>query len=712
MLTDNIRPFYATDHGNCLCGPYMPLSVVRLGPDTLFPETGAPTNGYRSTQALRCFSHTHVSGTGGQGRYGNIGVLPFCGTLRPNRRVYAMTAETAEVGHYSVQLDDGGIRADLTSTPGVGVHRYTFPANREPNVLIDLAPCIGGRNAGGFVEVVSNDEVVGRGDYVGGWGHEKPYSIYFYARFETMPDQTLVFHDGHPRGERFATGRNLCCVSHVADAREVILKVGISFCSIANARTHYENQAAGKAFEEIAAAARRAWESICSRIVVAGGSTDERVLLYSSLYRLYCMPADLGTDHDFPYWRSGVRHYTDYYCFWDSCRCANSLFALIDPDLFADMMQCVLDIADHRGRLPDSWIAGEYGFSQGGSTAGVVFAEAAQKSIPGIDYEKALGHMRKDAEEASSDPERVGRYLEDYQELGYVSTRVGKACASRHVEYAYQDWCIARVAESLGDAETVARYDAEAEKVWNLFRDDYRSVAPRHPDGSWVSPFNPLEPTSWRSPEWGKAGTNRHFYEGSAEVWTFNIFQDFGELIERCGGDTAFCAKLDRVLDTDFWWKEITLHIPWLYTFAGNVDRTCERVRDALRLHYHTGRDGIEDDEDMGCQSAWYIFASLGFYPVIGQDFYLLSSPVFKRSELRLGSTDRTLRILAPGTSAANQYIEGVTLNGCELDRAWIRHAEIAGGGELVYKLGNRPSSFGSMRRPPRGSWRRSPCGS
>ena len=697
-----VTPFYATDHGSCLCGPYLPMSVVRLGPDTPpSPARAAITNGYRSDQPIRCFSHTHVSGTGGQGRYGNVGVMPFLGAPLPDRRVYPIEDEHASVGYYRVRLGDTGIAAELTSTHGTGAHRYTFPADGPGNVMIDLATCIGGRNVGGKIDLMAADEIVGRGDYVGGWGHEHEYSVYFFAKFETLPNNAAVYHHTHPQAASAASGESLCCVAHFTPGAIVELRVGISYRSIADARAHYEEEAAGVAFDDLVERARRAWASIFDKLKVEGGTETQKTLFYSNLYRLYCMPSDLGVDRDFPGWRSGVRHFTDFYCFWDSVRCANSMFALIDPHRHADMLNCVLDIADHRGRLPDSWIAGHYGRSQGGATVGNVFTESALKGIDGIDYDKALRYMRRDAEVPSEDPHRVGRYLDDYRKLGYVSTEVPKGGASRHVEYSYQDWCIARLAEHLGDRETAEDYDRAAERYWNLYRDELQSIAPRHPDGGWVTPFDPIEPTSWRSSQWGAPGTNRHFYEGSADAWTFGALHAIPALIKRMGGDEAFCRKLDRILDNDFWWKEITLHLPWLYTCAGRVDRTCERVRESLELHYDPGRTGLEDDEDMGCMSGYYLFASMGLFPVVGQDLYLLAAPVFERSRIRVGSDDQQLIIEAPGASEANRYLVRVELNGRRLDRGWLKHREIVGGGTLELTLSTEPRRFASAPRPP-----------
>lgn len=188
-MNSYVDAFIGVDgRGNCLCGPYLPLSLVRLGPDTLIPHS---TNGYDGGRPIIRFSHTHVSGTGGGGRYGNIAVTTFVGLPRINVDTFGQEGEMAEPGYYCVTLQPSGVKSELTVTPHVGVHRYTFPKGTDINLLIDVSSVIQttdaihmpgvntGASIGGFVEWLSDCEVVGRGDFRGGWGHEFPYSVYF-----------------------------------------------------------------------------------------------------------------------------------------------------------------------------------------------------------------------------------------------------------------------------------------------------------------------------------------------------------------------------------------------------------------------------------------------------------------------------------------------------------------------------------------------------
>ena len=213
---------------------------------------------------------------------------------------------------------------------------------------------------------------------------------------------------------------------------------------------------------------------------------------------------------------------------------------------------------------------------QGGSSADILLCEAALKGLEGIDYHKALKQMRKNNEVESPDTWLYGRHLNDYHSLGYLSTNVEKNSVSRHMEYAYQDWCIGRLAEHLNDMETAETYYESSKKIWNLWREDIRFFAPRNENGEWVEPFDPASclPDSWNDP---------YFYEGTSWQWSFSVHHDFQGLINRHGGNEKFIRHLDRFFDEGYHYsKETMLHVPYLYIYAGRPDKTAERVWECM----------------------------------------------------------------------------------------------------------------------------------
>jgi len=702
-VTKWVDPFIGVGWpGNCLCGPYLPYSLVRLAPDCMPPTD---TTGYASGRPIKWFSHTHVAGTGGNGRYGNIGLVPFTDPASLPPASQEPLEEKAEAGYYSVLLKRSGVKVELTSTPRVGVHRYIFPKAARANVLINVGAVIrvgegenssGGVSTGGFIECVSDSEVVGRGDFKGGWGHSFPYSVFFCARFNMAASDKLVGNNAGLHSGVAEDGPECKAVLTFGDAREVCVNVGVSFVSVAKARASLDREVGGKDFDAVRNDARATWNRSLSRIRVDGGTETQRKMFHTMFYRLLCMPTDLGVNDENPLWESKEQAFTDYYCLWDSVRNANSFLGLFDPERETALLNSLLDVAGHIGWIPDAWIAGHSAFIQGGSSADVLFCEAALKGFPGIDYEKALACMRKNAEQVSPDPSLYGRYLEDYaSSLGYVSTRAPQG-SSRHVEYAYQDWCIGSLAAKLGHADVAKAYLESSKKIWNLWRDDLKSISPRRPDGSWVEDFVPdsLRPDCWADP---------HFYEGSGHAWSFNIHHDMHGLISRHGGAEAFVRHLDKFFHPDnrHPWKEIVLHLPYLYVYAGRPDLTSERVRSKMQQHYRPARNGLDDNEDMGCQSSFYMCSALGLYPIMGQDIYILSTPVFSSSEIALGNTGKTLTIEAPGADDEHLYIKSATLDGKPLNRAWLRHSEIANGGVLRYELATAPGEWGRKDVPP-----------
>ena len=703
VTIDDVDPFIGIDGpGATLCGPYHPLGLVRLGPDTVAPHR---TNGYRSDFPLQGFSHTHVSGTGGEGRFGNVSLTPFVGPATLSPGSFERVDEAAKLGRYEVTLQPGKTKVSLTASPRCGVSRFVFPAGEQANLLIDASavhkvhPKAGAQCIGGSIEWTDDLSFMGYGSFRGGWGHEYPYHVFFYGKIDASPDY-LLFSQNEIRSSHsnFVSGSDSKCVaSWEARSRgeiEVEARIGISFVSISNARANFENEVANESFETIEKQNRLAWEKWFDRIQVLGGSEEQRRIFATFITRLLCMPSDLGVDDEYAYWKSGVRHFSEFYALWDSVRNANSLITLFAPELQRDFLNCLLDIADKRSWFPDAWITGHSAKIQGGSSADILFNEAHLKGLDGIDYEKALGFMRKNNEVVSPDPYLFGRYLEHYRDLGFVSTDTMN-CVSRHLEYAYQDWCIGSLAERLSDIETSQTFYRSAKKVWNLWSEELQHFAPKDNAGKWASPFdiNVCRKDSWNDP---------YFYEGVSRSWTYNVQADFAGLVARCGGEVGFEQHLDRYFeDKKIIAKETFMHIPYLYHYANRPDKSSKIVRRILSKAYKPERFGIPDNEDMGCHSAFYICGLLGIYPMMGQDWYFLVAPAFERSVITLGQSGAELIIEAQKASDKNVYIESASLNGARLDRAWIRHEEIKHGAVLSFSLSSSETDWGRHNPPP-----------
>lgn len=724
LLIDLVNTYTGSKgSGNCLVGPYRPLGMVRLGPDSHYP---APNNGYQPGQTISRFSHTHVAGTGGPGRYGNVAITPFTG--KPNFHTvppfvsapydrYSDTYpeyESSSIGYYSVKLMPWDIFCELTTTQHVGIHKYKFPKGSSSNILFDGTACITSGachptysdlpqawdsvqgTTGGWLQIISDHEIVGRSDFRGGWGHDKSSSIYYYLHSDAPFGEILLVSEGGyvPSTEGCEViGKSIRCSINFKELEELNLKVGISFVSIANARNYVEQEVAEKSFEEIRRESGNQWEALLSTFKIEGGTKAQQSTFYSFLNRIYCLPTDLGVDEENPYWKSGVRQFTDFYCLWDSVRNANSFFHMFYPSLSRDFMNALIDIAEHIGWLPDAYIANQYAYMQSACACDILFSEAAIKGVPGVDYKKALQYMKKNNEVSTPDILVKGRYIEDYNTLGYLSTNIPKGSVSRHLEYTYHDWCIAQLAEYLAENKTSEQYYENSKRVWNLWREDTKTFFPRHPDGTWLENYNP-----WKEPS--ESFNDPSCYEGSTAVWSFNVFHDIYGLMDKMGGKEAFISQLDRVFEEGlFHVKETRMHLPHLYTYAGRPDLAAEHVLETLSTFSATP-DGLSDNEDMGCQSAYFLWNSIGLYPIYGQEHYMLTPPIFDRIEINIEGTKKLL-ITAKRTGKGN-YIQQCFLGEKIIDRAWLTHRELLKEEHLHFVLGDLKNNWGTECPPPK----------
>ena len=709
--TNLADPFFGVDKGgNTVPGAAVPFGFVEFSPDTVQQET----NGYSSHAAIMGFSPTHVSGTGGNSKYGNFRVTPLAGPLSVGNLNFAKSDERASPGYYSVALqqEHGSVLSELTGTRMVGVARFTFPAGAEGNVVLEASShvLIAQRATHAEATVLDERHIAGSANLTGGW-NPAPYKIYFHAEFNrpalrsgtwTAKAGSAQVNPGerHVEGEQKSDYRNRVGAFAVFDTardRTVEMKIAVSFLSVEKARSNLEQETREDAFNSVRAQAEAAWEKTLSLIQVNGGSEAQRRVFYSSLLRAHYMPHDLSGEN--AWWQSSEPHYEDFYTLWDTFRTVHPLFTLIEPERQREMLRSLIDTYRHTGWLPDARIAGANGLTQGGSNGDVLVADALVKGLTGIDYATAYEALRKDADVESPDPLNEGRQLEDYKRLGYMSLSFNRS-ASRSMEYAYDDFCISEVAQRLGHPEDARRYLARSANWANLWDPAKRCIRPRYADGKWLENYNCDHEYPDNTTEWWDAP----FYEGSGIQYSTYVPHDVRGLIDRLGGDAAFVAWLDDFFDRNLYnpGNEPDLLAPYLYIHAGRPDRAAERVRALLALQYHPGRDGLPGNDDAGTMSSWYVWGALGLYPNAGQPFYYIGSPVFTHSMIALGG-GKTLVIDAPETSERNLYVQSAEWNGVPFNRAWLKHSEIITGGRLLLHMGPTPSQWGRADRPPNG---------
>jgi len=691
--------------GSAYPGACVPFGVARPSPDTSYLGS-APSfhhcGGYHhGDNVIRGFSHVRLSGVG-IADYGNVLVMPtsnrsgLYSSESSYQSLFSHSSEEASPGYYAVTLLGSGIRAELTATAHCGVHRYDFGGG-VGRVIVDARHAIMLRDVLEAEAEVDEDarEVSGRVFTAGGFtGRNRGVEVFFVARFESE------FLD---RGE-FGDGGGVWVD---VDADEpVVLAVGISYISLDQARRHLNEEVGDRGFDDVLSEAERLWEEALSPIDVVGGTPDQRAIFATSLYHVMIMPTDFteagglyrGLD-DEVHVAEGFRYYTDF-SLWDTFRTLHPLLNLIDHKRSGDMMRSLVVMAEQGGYLPKWPTTYRYTNCMIGASADNAIADAVMKGVPGFDVETAYRAMRELA--MGPPPEghdfggRVG--IEDYVELGYVPVDKHGGAASRTIEFSYNDWCLAQVAKKLGKDGDYRLFMDRSRNWRNIWDEKSGYLRGRKSDGSFKGPFA----------AWSWTG---YYVEGNARQWLWAPLHDAPGLIEIMGGPDAFVERLEEffaksatrpntLLWDNFYWhgNEPDIHAAYLFNFAGRPDLAQKWVRWTMDKKYQNAPHGLDGNDDAGTLSAWYVFSAIGFYPLAGSDLYLIGSPIFEQATLNLPGG--VLKVMTTADPADNLYVEGVTINGRELDGPWFRHAEIAGGGEIVFSLTDTPSDWGSDSPP------------
>jgi predicted alpha-1,2-mannosidase len=707
MATDHagdVDPLIGSDwFGEVFVGATLPFGMVKVGPDL---RDYGYRKGFQSTGDIRGFSHLHLSG--GSGKYENVRVMATTGELEPGAFHSPRANEVSAAGYYAVDLTRYGVKAEMTATRRMGMHRYTFAKDGDGHITLDLDLLYkdtgpeSQRFLGGELRVVSPTEVTGVGHYVGGWNEGGPYDVYVDMIVDTPASGTRTWHDTAVSNASTVstTGAMPLGVSFdyaVKGGQAIQVKVGISFVSEGQARRNAATEARGWDFDGVRQAAVAAWNKALGRIEIAGADATRRRMFYTALYHTMMMPSDHTGEN--PKWTSNEPYYDDFQAIWDTFRSQGPLLTLIAPDVQRDIVRSLVDTFRHTGYMPDARVGNDNGRTQGGSNADVLVADAYVKGLTGIDYATAFKAMMKDATVAPTDARKEGRGgLEIYNRLGYVAQPTERA-GSRTVEYAYDDFAIAEVACGLGHADEAKRYREHAGNWANLW--DATStqegvtgfLRPRNEDGSWAAQYLVRRGT-W--PDF--------YYEG--DLWTYSLYapQDVRRLIALSGGNEAFVKRLDTVFDNLHFdmTNEPGFLIPDLYLWAGRPDLTADRVTTFLQRAFGADRSGIPGNDDSGAMSSWYAFQSMGLYPNAGQDVYLIGTPSFSESQIDLGG-GKTFTVHATNFTpdGTNRYVQSATLNGKPLDAAWFRHGQIDKGGILDLVMGPSPSRWGTTSPPP-----------
>ncbi len=718
-----VDPFIGTGpDGHTFPGATLPFGMVQLSPDTQirpFKQSYKWAAGYRyEDSTLLGFSHTHFSGSG-HSDLGDILLQPIAGDvqLEPGdadhpgyRSHFSHAREQAHPGFYAVDLLDYNIHAELTTTPRVGLHRYTYPAGRPTHVLLDLRSSIynyPGKVLWSRLRLRPDGAITGMRE-TRGWAPGR--QLYFAIRFsqsvtqhhlydrEPLPVEYRGFKTPgtSPEDTQAIEGRGLLATFDFATPTEpLVVKVALSPVSEDAALANMQAEAPAFDFDQAHAAATAAWEKQFAALDLTA-PPDLQKSLYTALYHSLLSP-NLAMDTDGGYrgpdnqvhYAKGF-HFVSNLSLWDTYRAEQPLMTLLQPPTrTADLVNSLL--ASWRespfGILPVWQEQGLETWCMIGYHAVPEIADALLKNIPGFDPEEALRAMVASA--------TYGPYghLADYMRLGYVPVDQDDEAASKTMEYAFDDWTIARAATALHHPDLAATFLQRASNWRNNFNPADGFVEPRLASGAFRTPFDPA-----------KAGAGSGFTEGNAWQYSWYQPQDEQGLVQLLGGPQALTAKLDAMFDAKvdphqyadvedisgmigqyIHGNEPSHHLAYLYAYSNAPLRTQARLRQIVDTQYRPTPDGLVGNDDLGQMSAWLLFTALGFYPVApASNQYVLGRPFVSEATLHLPN-GKTFHIHADQLGGENQFIRNATLNGKPLTRLYLTHEEIMAGGKLRF---------------------------
>ncbi|MFM9009689.1 MAG: GH92 family glycosyl hydrolase [Planctomycetota bacterium] len=719
-ITRHVDPFIGSGgHGHVFVGASVPFGAVQVGPAN-FHQGWDWCSGYHySDDILAGFSHLHLGGTG-IADLGDILLMPYTGDLvtSPGSRKdlaagwashFTHDKEQANPGFYSVTLLDHDVRAELTATERVGLHRYRYPADKPAHLAIDLQfENGGGRVVESQLRRVDETTVVGSRRSKG-WA--KDQRVFFaltsskpFAEFHIFLGDSEVGDGAAAATTAAAEGRGLRAIgTYGGSPGEVLVRVGISPVSEENALANLEQEAGSADFDAVAAAAKAAWNEQLGRIRIKADERTRRIFS-TALYHTMIAPA-LFDDHNGDYrGADGKTHRTQdfdaytIFSLWDTYRAAHPLFTLTQPDRVGDFVQTMLAIRDQQGKLPVWHLMGNETDTMVGYHAVPVVVDAYFKGLLNADPERAYEAIRNSAM-------RDERGLDSVKELGYIPAEREGESVAKAMEYAIDDWCIAQMAKALGKQEDEEVFSRRAKAYREYFDTETKFMRGKLADGTWREPFDPVKSSHRRD----------DYCEGNGWQYLWLVPHDPEGLIELLGGDAAFGDKLDQLFTVESIKSEGASadisgligqyahgnepghHTTYLYAFVGQQWKTARLVRQILTTLYSDQPDGLAGNEDCGQMSAWYVFSALGMYPVNpAAGVYVFGSPVVDEATIALPG-GKSFTVVARNNSPESLYIQSAELNGKPYTKSYITHADVVAGGELTFTMGPEPNvAFGS----------------
>lgn len=733
----------------------LPFGMAKLAPHTNAYESLGSwlPGGYDDRHnSIEGFGHFHEFQIGGVVVMPTVGELKITpGTIEnPDagyRSCFDKKDEHAEPGYYLVLLKDYNIKAELTATERVGFHRYTFPQSDRSRIIFDVGHKQGESSdvIEAFAQLVNKNEVEG---YVETYPEYAKFcdpgnhvKMYFIARLNKTPENVVAFTDSVTQQNTISVKgvKNGLSLEFKTTANEVVeMQVGLSYCSIENARLNLEKETTGMTFDNVKSQATEKWNQMLGRIQAEGGNNDDLKKFYTGLYHALLgrgIASDVNGQYklhgegigQIPLDNNGVPKYHHYNTdgIWGGFWNLSQLWAMVYPDYFSQYVQSNIDFYKETGWLHDGEAAGVYTNGVQTNFQGLLIASAYNCGIRDFDWQTGYEAAFKNEVDSTGRDLGNGKYdLNRFLKLGYAPYEkytvsngwVYNFGASHTLEYSFSSYAVAQMAKSMGKTADYEKLMKQADYWKNLFDPETKFIRPKLPDGKFIVNFDPMKP--WDG-----------FQEGNAFQYTWYVPHDPAGLIEALGID-LFNERLETTFSESQksgfgGGKEIDsfsgveklynqgnqpcLHQPWLFNYSGKPWLTQKWTRAICDEFYGTEPlqgYGYGQDEDQGQLGAWYVMAALGLFDVQGhaaaKPTFQFGSPLFDKVTIQLSNDPaKKLVIRSENNSHENVYVKAVQLNGTSIENCWINRAEIMNGGNLIFQMDSIPNTNWGVKTPP-----------
>lgn len=704
-LTTFVNTFVGTDGpGNTYPGATVPFGMVQLSPDIGIPGWDRIAGYFYQDSIITGFSHTHLTGTGAGDLY-DILVMPtnskFSERIKENNfkpfSAFSHDKEASSPGYYSVDLLSYGIKAEVTATRRTGIHKYTFPKDSLSQIHIDLGYSLNwDKPTDTYFNVVDNQTIEG---YRMSQGWARDQRVFFVIKLSKPFSSYKLFSD-EVEVSSPVKGKNTKLILNYNTSKdeEIILKTGLSTGSIKGAHKSLDIEAPSFNFNLYKEKADKLWNDELQKIIIETDNEEQKSIFYTMMYQSMLAPtllSDLNYDYkganDTIMKAEGYDRY-DTFSLWDTYRAAHPLYTILHPNRVSDMINSLLAHYNETGLLPVWSMQGNETNMMIGYHSVPVIVDAYFKGVKDFDSELAFKACKESAMDST-------RQIDAYMKYGYVpiDEHHENWSVSKTLEYAYDDWCIAQFAKDLGKNDDYNYFSERAENWKNVYDSVSTFMRPKFENGEFIKDFIPKEYTPY-------------FCESNAWQYVWSVPHNVESLIDEFGGQEAFEKKLDSmfsykplpedklpIFSTGMIGQyahgnEPSHQVGYLYNYIGKPWKTQEKIRQILETQYKNEPNGHCGNEDCGQMSSWYIFSSLGFYPVNpAQGVYSFGSPLFDKATINL-ENGNTFIVEALNVSESNKYIQSITLNGQQIDQDYISHKTIIGGGALIFHMGDKPN--------------------